>query len=297
MNIANLAVQIHKLSDNSLWEGVEIAHDMGVSAMTFFGMPRPYTPGEPTVAFLWDELDRPTRNAVERLRSKFDGAVIHAPFVQTPLVSPNPHIERESRRQLLMSVRAAGALGLEAVTVHAGLPTGMTQEEFDPRLVEFLQILGEEAERAGTKIGLENWRYPATPEDHIRLLEAVDHPAVGATLDVGHICYWFENEGITALTDETAVANYQARLHTLIDQIGPHIVHVHLHDVHPNPLRDHRQVGTGMIDFAPVVQQLVKYGFDGVMLFELGEADQRQAQAESVRLLVEAMRHVNEPTG
>lgn len=289
MNITNLAVQIHKLSDISLWEGVEIAHDMGVSAMTFFGMPRPYISGEPTVAFLWDELDRPTRKAVEQLRSKFDRAVIHAPFVQTPLVSPNPHIERESRRQMLMSVRAAGALGLEAVTVHAGLPTGMTQEEFDPRLIEFLQILGDEAERAGTKIGLENWRYPATPEDHIRLLTAVDHPAVGATLDVGHVCYWFENEGTTALADSDAIKQYQARLHQLIDKIGPYIVHVHLHDVHANPLRDHRQVGTGIIDFAPVMEQLLNYSFDGVMLFELAEADQQQAQAASVRLLVEAM--------
>ncbi|MEZ4617513.1 MAG: hypothetical protein R2867_18650 [Caldilineaceae bacterium] len=44
----------------------------GVSAMTFLACPPLMTPGEPTVAFLWDELDRATRKAVERLRSKFD---------------------------------------------------------------------------------------------------------------------------------------------------------------------------------------------------------------------------------
>jgi sugar phosphate isomerase/epimerase len=152
-----------------------------------------------------------------------------------------------------------------------------------------LQILGDEAERNDTKIGLENWRYPATPEEHLRLLTAVDHPAVGATLDVGHICYWFENEGTKGLMDAAAIADYQQRLHTFIDRIGPHIVHIHLHDVHPNPLRDHRKVGTGIIDFAPVMRQLQALNFDGVMLFELGELDQQQAQAASVKLLTRAM--------
>lgn len=289
MNIDNLAIQIHKLTDTSLWDGADVALDMGVSAMTFFGIPKPCTPGEPVVHFLWDELDRDTRRAVHQLRDKFERAVIHAPFIDTPLVSSNPHIERESRRQMLMSIRAAGALELESVTVHAGLPVGMGQEEFDTRLVQALQLLGDEAERAGTKIGLENWRYPATPDDHIRLLEAVAHPAVGATLDVGHVCYWLRQEGITRISDEAGRKDYHARLHTLIERIGPYIVHVHLHDVQPDPLRDHRSVGRGFLDFASIVQNLEKFDFNGVLLFELGEPDQRQAQAESVQLLVEAM--------
>jgi sugar phosphate isomerase/epimerase len=38
-------------------------------------------------------------------------------------------------------------------------------------------------------------------------------------------------------------------------------------------LADHRTVGSGIIDYAPVLAGLARHGFDGILLLELGEAD------------------------
>lgn len=291
MNISNLAIPVDRLRpQGSLEDGITIAQEMGITATTFFGIPKPYRSGESIISFLWDELDRPTRQAIHRVRNAFKRAVIHAPFRDVPLVSSNPYIEQETRRQLLMSVRAAGALELEAVTIHAGLPLGMARDEFNERLIDALWMLGEEATSVGTKIGLENWRYPATPEDHLYLLETVNHPAVGATLDIGHIAYWFQNEGVYGLQDDADVQEYHRRLYNFIEHLGSHIIHIHVHDVRAADLKDHRPAGTGIIDYPTVIQRLDAVGFDGVMLFEVASSEDAEgALQSSVQTLLQAM--------
>jgi len=285
VNFSNLAISLNRLSDQSLDHAAAMAHELGVRATTFFGMSRPHTSGEPALGFLWDELDADTQEATRALRKRFDRAVIHAPFVDVPLLSLNPHIEREAQRQIFMAVNAAAALDLEVVTVHAPLPGRLPPEEFHTRLVDVLRQLGDAAAEAGTTIGLENWRYPADPDEHGTLLEAVDHPAVGATLDVGHIAYWFQRDGVTRLADEYAIMEYHRRLHALIDRIGPRIVHVHLHDVRAADLQDHRGVGRGVLDFAAIFNRLDELSFDGLILLELGEPDYPAAVRESVERL------------
>jgi sugar phosphate isomerase/epimerase len=274
MNRANLAISLERLAPPPLQQAVATAHALDVQAITFAGTPRPYTPGQPALSFLWDELDPAMRAATRALRAEFARGVIHAPFVDIFMVSANPYIQAESLRQIHQSIHAAGELALETVTVHAPLPAkGMTAQDFRRRLVLTLRELGRAAAAAGTRIGLENWRYPYDPEEHASILAEVDHPAVGATLDVGHIAYWFQHEGVTHLADGAAVAEYRRRLLAFIDRLGPRILHVHLHDVHAATLADHRTVGSGIIDYAPVLAGLARHGFDGILLLELGEAD------------------------
>ncbi len=290
MNKTNLAIPLRRLAQGSLFEAVAIAQEMGISATTFIGAPAPYTTGEPAFSFLWDELDAATKTATRQLRDQFDRAVIHAPFQDTPLLSPNPYIEREARRQLFLAVAAAGVLNLEVVTVHAPLPiTNLSPKEFKTRLVAILQELGDAAATAGTKIGLENWRYPATPDAMAELLAAVDHPAVGVTLDVGHICYWLQNEGTLGLASADAAAVYHERLYAMIERIGAQIIHVHAHDVRPDPLQDHCVIGSGMLNFVEIFNRLRAVDFDGVVLLEVKTTDPYRDLAHSVKQLAEAM--------
>jgi sugar phosphate isomerase/epimerase len=151
--------------------------------------------------------------------------------------------------------------------------------------------LGDEAQRAGTIIGVENWRYPADPEQHCALLDTVDHPAVAATLDVGHIVYWLQRDGVVALCDSDAIAGYHQRLCALIDALGKRIVHVHVHDVQPEPLLDHRPIGSGIIDFPAIISRLDHFGYDGLLLLELAGAPPLPVWQQSVQHLVAAMKH------
>ena len=296
MNNQNLALQLGQFRLASAEEAIAAAQALGVGAIGFGGSPYPMMTGKPVYSFLWDELDSTRQAELQAVRAAFARGVIHAPFVDTPLVSSNPYIERESHRQMLMSVHAAQDLALETVTVHAGLPAkNMTMDEFRNRLVQVLQWLGEAAAAANTKIGLENWRYPYAPEEHLRILEMVDHPNVGATLDVGHIVYWLQHEGVTALHSPAEFEDYHRRLYHYIETLGPRIVHVHMHDVRAADLVDHRGVGRGFLDIDNIVAALHAVKFEGVMLFEIIEPDFATAATESVLRLQQAMAMINQP--
>lgn len=267
MDARNIAVSVPRLSNGSLADSIAQAKALGFSAITFGGVPSADTS---SLSFFWDDLDEERRAALLAVREQFERAVIHAPFVDLPLVSANTYIERESLRQILGSVRAAGALQLEVVTVHTGLRhDNIPTDEFMRRLVTNLRTLGDAAAEHGTMIGVENWRFPADPDEHDALLQAVDHPAVAATVDLGHIAYWYKRDGINRLADETAVAEYNARLLSLIDRLGERVIHVHAHDVLPADISDHNPVGSGIIDFEAVVDKLEQIGFNGLLMLEV----------------------------
>ncbi|MBI1299615.1 TIM barrel protein [bacterium] len=296
MNRANIALAIEKFASDDLNRAADMALAMGVDAFTFIAHPLRRHDGRATLTFLWDELNDAQKAAARQIRSRFGRAVMHAPFVDVPLVSPNPYIEREARRQIGLAVESAAELGVEVVTVHAPLRhSSINEGDFTARLVAALRSLGDVAARAGTSVGLENWRYPCDPVEHSSLLAAVDHPAVGATLDVGHIAYWYQSDGIFALDGEAGAADYNARLAQMIDAIGPWIRHLHVHDVLPADLRDHRGVGRGIIDFEMVMRKLAALDFDGVLLLELAEPDFEQATQESMVHLAQAMSTVFSP--
>ena len=290
MDAGNIAVSLKRLSEESLEDAIAWAHAMGFSAITFDGTASsdPVPPG-----FFWPDLSAEERERLLAVRDQFERAVIHAPYVDVPFVSVNPYIERESLRQALGSIEAAGALRLEVVTIHAGLPyQSIPAEEFFARLVPILRMLGDAAAVNGTRIGVENWRYPADPDQHAALLQAVDHPAVGATLDLGHIAYWLKRDGFSSLDGPAAIEDYNARLLVLIDRLGDQIIHVHAHDVRPVDIDDHRPAGTGIIDFEAVFARLNAIGFDGLVLLEIKPdgSDCAQAIAASRERLLRAMK-------
>ena len=296
MNSNNLALQLGAFRLATAEEAIHAAQALGVGAIGFSGAPTPMVAGKPLYSFLWDELEAAQQEAIVATRRAFARGVIHAPFVDTPLVSSNPYIEAEAHRQMLMAVSAAKALELEAVTVHAGLPAkNMTMDEFRNRLVKVLQSLGEAAATANTTICLENWRYPCDPTEHLHILERVNHPNVGATLDVGHISYWFQHEGVTGLHSAAELAEYHHRLDQFINTLGPRIVHVHMHDVRAADLADHRGIGRGFLDIDNIIAALHRVAFDGVILFEIAEPDFAVAAAESVQRLQQAMAALDQP--
>lgn len=133
-----------------------------------------------------------------------------------------------------------------------------------------------------------------TPDQHAELLQAVDHPAVGATLDLGHIAYWLKRDGFTRLDGPAAIEDYNARLLALIDRLGDQIIHVHAHDVLPGDIADHQPAGSGIIDYEAAFARLNAIGFDGVVLLEIGRAraDYVQSIASSRERLLKAIEAV-----
>ena len=67
-----------------------------------------------------------------------------------------------------------------------------------------------------------------------------DSPAVAVTLDVGH-------------------ADLSDGLRLAFDTFAPSLRHVHIHDSAQG--RDHREIGTGAVDFAAYLDELRSYPF------------------------------------
>lgn len=258
------------------------AHELGFTGVCLFGMRGARHSQGVLAGFFWGELSEAERDELRTALEPFTGInAIHAPFQDLPLASTNPYVEKEALRQQLESIEAAGALGLDIVTVHAARPRNVPLEDVLPRLVATLRQMGDAAQAVGARIGLENVAYPSDPDEHVELLDAVDHPAVGATLDVGHISFWMKREGINELHGDEGAAQYNDWLARHIDRLGERIIHLHVHDVRLPDIRDHRAVGRGIIDFDRVRRNLEALNFTGALEFELEEPDIEQALIES----------------
>ena len=85
-------------------------------------------------------------------------------------------------------IEVAEALGAPQVRVFAGHPEGPASERW-PAMIAALREVADFAARAGLRLGLENHNHGAftrTADDQLRVLEDVNHPALGHLLDTGN---------------------------------------------------------------------------------------------------------------
>jgi len=108
------------------------------------------------------------------------------------LWDPDPEAREALRRNALAHLRAAVTLGARTVRIDmGGQKPDMTQEQFDlvvSRYKEYAQFAGDN----GFRVGPENHFGPALVQENMeRVYRAVDHPAYGILLHIGH---WDEDE-------------------------------------------------------------------------------------------------------
>lgn len=124
------------------------------------------------------------------------------------------------------TIEATAALGATVLVVHGGVwERDLAAAEVERRKrmeVEALRELGDVAARHGVMLAFENLPpLPHIPETHdawgiAAQAEAVGHPNVGATLDIGHAAMM-----ATAKQQDLAAS---------IAAMAPHVVHLHLQD-------------------------------------------------------------------
>ena len=169
------------------------------------------------------------------------------------LLSRDPGEREQCCRCVSRSLEIASTLGAGATLLHPGqLPVEGTYREAWNDLTEALACLGAEAEARGVVIGLENvWnKFLLSPEEAVRLIEAVDSEWVGIYLDTANMmAYGYPEHWIRAL--------------------GPHIVRVHLKDF---DRAGHKFVnlGEGDTDWPTVMEELRAVGYASPLIHEVG---------------------------
>lgn len=152
------------------------------------------------------------------------------------------------------AVEIAAEIGAKVVSIWSGTPQpGIPPERSWSRLVEGLAPVLDLAAAAGVRVGFE-------PEPGMfvedlagfrELRRRLPHPALGLTIDVGHL----------AVTEAEPWAAH-------LEGHGDDLVHVHLDDVRGR-VHEHLPLGEGQIDWTEVISTLERIGYAGLALVEL----------------------------
>lgn len=175
--------------------------------------------------------DRERMQTVERVLDEADlGYTVHAPHRINLMDISALELHR---RVLESSVLFAGQIGASVVVCHAGQRLGArdARHSLKDQLAAERSALwraGEVAGRLGVTVAVENsypepailrganYAYAVRPSELAEQVAAVDHPAVGLCLDVGHAAVAAEAFGFDFLEECMAAA--------------PLVRHLHLHD-------------------------------------------------------------------
>lgn len=166
----------------------------------------------------------------------------------------------ESFEKLLeRSLRSAAILGIPWVVLH---PTNVTREEsesFQDALgynIQFYRKLIPVLEQTGVGIALENMisrstapRHFALPEEQVELIDALNHPLIGACWDTGH-------GHITGLSQAASLRTLGSRLKA-----------THIQD-NDGAKDQHLLPYQGTISWSEVIHTLKEIGFSGDFTYE-----------------------------
>ena len=199
-----------------------------------------------------------------------------------PLFTYNPGIQATAISQVRETIEAGWYLGAEVVTVHANPRGSFELDEYRDDIVALFNDLGDFAASCDVSIGIETG-YPNTVADFAGLFLDIDHDAVGATVDVGHIVAYVPRGG---LESECAVQTYNDTLMHIVTLLGSEIHHFHLNDVRRADWCDHRAVGSGIVDYDRLFAFLSELDYRGTFALELEEAETDQA-LETSKLFVD----------
>jgi len=155
---------------------------------------------------------------------------------------------------LVRAVDIAAAIGAPVVSLWSGArpASAASADALDRRLADELARLCEAAAAAGIRLGFEPepGMYIESLADFDRIAAAVEHPALGLTLDVGH----------AHLTEDSAEES--------VRRAAPRLVNVHLEGMQ-RPVHDHLLPWEGDMDFGAVLAALAGIGYTGPATFEL----------------------------
>jgi L-ribulose-5-phosphate 3-epimerase len=155
---------------------------------------------------------------------------------------------------LLRAVNIAHALGADAVSFWSGAPPdGVPEEELWRRLADGCKRVADRAADVSVALAFEPepGMFVDTMGRFETLLGRVRHPALGLTIDVGHL----------HCLGEVPIADRLRRWSALLRN-------VHIEDMRRG-VHDHLMFGEGEIDFGPVLGALEEVGYAGGVHVEL----------------------------
>jgi L-ribulose-5-phosphate 3-epimerase len=176
---------------------------------------------------------------------------------------------RRRRREFLdTAVGIARDLGARVVSLWSGVAPPAPREVCRARLVEGLEVIVPRAHAAGVALGFEPepGMLVESVADFLDLRAAVDSPALGLTLDLGHCL----------LTEPDAPEK-------VVRRVAPMLVNVHAEDMR-RPTHEHLAFGLGEMRYAPILAALRDVDYGGLVGVELSRDSHRAPEVARAAL-------------
>ncbi|MEK6799218.1 MAG: sugar phosphate isomerase/epimerase family protein [Planctomycetota bacterium] len=173
---------------------------------------------------------------------------------QPTLLSADPPERRRRVDFLDAAIDLAAEVGAESVSLWSGSPDDNTDRPAaHDRLIESLAGLLDRARRAGVRLAFEPepGMVIDTMESFAEVHDALNHPSLGLTLDVGHV---------HCLSDGDVGEH--------VDRWRGKLWNVHLEDMRRG-IHEHLMFGDGEMDFVPVFRALRSIDYHGPVHVEL----------------------------
>jgi sugar phosphate isomerase/epimerase len=254
------------------------------------GVPAP-TPGR-FPGFEFDRLSGAERLTIRKALSGFGRVTTHLPYNGLEYFSRDAAVARAAVKRVDIALEASAYFGAAVAVFHPKPGPGYSYPEERPVMIERIRRWGEMARTHGIRIALETG-FPASVPEFVGLVRDVNHPAVGATLDVGHQARYAE---LASIRPEDRAKPESVRAYNdvnirIVNELGPKLVHLHIHDIVPSTWKEHVPLGTGFIDYPRLIAALRRVAYAGSLILEIGappeemEADLRAAKRQMAEYL------------
>ena len=170
-------------------------------------------------------------------------------------IEPDPNYRQVRIDHTKRALSLCAELGAPHITTEPGGPIakGQTRQQAIDLFVEVLKPLAEHAHKEGVLLLIEPEPelLLETTDQYLEVAERVNAPSLGLNFDVGH-AYCMSEE-----------------IPTQIAKLAAHIKHYHFEDIAATRVHHHLVPGTGVIDFAAVMDAINKTDYDGWLTVEL----------------------------
>ncbi|MBI3694779.1 MAG: sugar phosphate isomerase/epimerase [Acidobacteria bacterium] len=196
----------------------------------------------------------------------------HLPFHGLRPATQDRAARKATLDLLHRAIDDSGFWGARVATVHAAPEPNMTYEQIWPDLLAVFRELGDHAAKYKIRLAIETGS-PNTVKQYLALIREIGHDFVGGCVDTGHTRAYRADIGIDDSERATAkgAKRYNDILMEKVEGLGPKLFHFHFDDVRPADLREHRTLGTGLVDWDRLLRYLAKVGYAGTFAVELEE--------------------------
>jgi sugar phosphate isomerase/epimerase len=256
----------------SFVQAVDLLKKIGFPIIEIHPMGKPgATPGE-FPGFTFDKLTEQEKAAMKAALKGVPHITAHLPYTGHDYFAKDEAVAEAAVKVVDTALEGSAYFGAEVCVFHPKPGGGQTLESQWPVMLQRIRRWGDLAKRHNIRIALETG-YPPSIKDYIRLIKEVDHPAVGATIDVGHQSKYAELVAKVRPEDRGTPAGIRAYNDTTLaitEALGPKAFHFHIHDIEPATWAEHKPLGLGFVDYPRLFALLNKINFSGYLVFEIG---------------------------